>query len=336
MIQEPIPIGEAIVSTGLDYLIHKVPLTYVWPPNETDPDKITVMQSDKVSLVRPPLDDETEPRELGQASSGFEVVQNHELGELLGPLNESWPIETVGALKEGAITFLTLDMGQLDVGGEEVGKYLLVSNGHDGTRGLSFKAVRTRVVCANTLEAAEGERSAFDFTLRHTQGIREDAKWILDLMGRLRTQEEKIDETMQRMAEVQLDDEGLNTLIDAAYPLPKQPAKLQIANEAASEAVTADQVKAALELREHAANNNTEFERKLERAETIRAGMREAYEGINESYPQIAGTVWAGVNGITEVSNWRNGRNADSSVIFGDRAGEGRRAYVAARKLVTA
>jgi len=335
VIAEPIPIAQAIVDAGLGYDVVKVPMMFGWPQGETDADKITVHDTGKVALVREPVADDDEPRTLGVASDGFEIVQNTELGKMLEPLNEHYPIETVGALRNGAITFLTLDMGGFEVAGEEVKKFLLVSNGHDGSRGLNIKDVRTRIVCANTLEAGENESSALDFSLRHVSNVKDEAQWILDLIGKLQTREAKIDEVMQAMGTAELDDETLTKMVEAAYPMPKKPRKLQIADQQASEATTKEQVKAALALRESVSNNNTEYERATERVQKLQTATLEQYDRICDTFPDIEGTVWAGLNAVTEVSNWREGRTPEASVMFGERRDEGKRAYAVAAAAVT-
>jgi hypothetical protein len=55
----------------------------------------------------------------------------------------------------------------------------------------------------------------------------------------------------------------------------------------------------------------------------------EAFDPAN-----LRGTVWAAYNAVTEVSDWREGRNADESALFGSRAQEKSRAFNAAYALV--
>ncbi len=330
VIDEPMPIVEAAQLAGLDFNVVKIPMMISWPPDETDPEKITIFDSGKVALTREPTADDPEPRVFGVASDQFEIVQNMDMARLLEPLNERWPIETMGSLKYGAVTFMTLMTGEFDVAGEQVNKHLLISNGHDGTRGFNIKDVRTRVVCDNTLQAAEGESSLLDFSLRHVTGVQVEASWHLDLIGKLEKQSVETDELMQKMGETELEDQVLESMIDAAFPLPRKPRKLVIADAAGSEAVTKEQIKAALELRDSTANKNSEFERATERITAIRAGTMDQYDRICDNYPNIANTVWGGLNAITEVSNWREGRAPEASVMFGERREEGRRAYAVA------
>jgi hypothetical protein len=51
---------------------------------------------------------------------------------------------------------------------------------------------------------------------------------------------------------------------------------------------------------------------------------------FNDEHTRHARTVWAAYNGCVELSDWRNGRGAAASVLFGPRAEEKARAYSAA------
>ncbi len=51
--------------------------------------------------------------------------------------------------------------------------YLYAGNGHDGSRGATFKGTSTRVVCANTAAAAEAERT-LQVSWHHTKNIEEN------------------------------------------------------------------------------------------------------------------------------------------------------------------
>jgi hypothetical protein len=64
----------------------------------------------------------------------------------------------------------------------------------------------------------------------------------------------------------------------------------------------------------------------------LREAAKERFEAFDP--PRLRGTVWAAYNAVTEVADWREGRNADESALFGGRAKEKSRAYAAAMELI--
>jgi len=75
---------------------------------------------------------------------------------------------TAGSLKEGArIWILAKLKDSIGIKGDEVEKYICLSNSHDGVAALQMYNTPIRVVCANTLAMAES-RAVNKFYTRHT------------------------------------------------------------------------------------------------------------------------------------------------------------------------
>ena len=71
----------------------------------------------------------------------------------------------------------------------------------------------------------------------------------------------------------------------------------------------------------------------------FREGARQMLARTNEEVPALADTAWAvWAGGVAATAAWRNGRDhsVDYSILFGDRAGEVRRAFDAAVDLLSA
>lgn len=106
-------------------------------------------------------------KELGVVHGQYAVVQNRTAFSILTPLiNEGVAtIETGGVLRDGADAWLMLKLNlpalspevQEAFGGhhDEIKPYALVANNHSGRRGILVALTAVRVVCANTLGAAE-------------------------------------------------------------------------------------------------------------------------------------------------------------------------------------
>ena len=326
---EAVSATDAFVAADMMYEVRKLPLMagYELPGGE-----VRVLDSGLVGLVREPTADDPDPRVLGSASSGYTVFQNRELAELLDPLSKLWPVESAGALKHGALTFVTLDVGMFDILGETVRNYLFCHQGFDGTRGLKIGQTPVREVCWNTLQAGEAA-AALSYTIRHVGDVKAQAEWYVNLIGDLRESIQAAQDNFKAMGDRKVTPEEAKAVVDAAYPMPKPPKQLKVATGAASEAMTKDAVKALLAATEPM---QRQFDQDRARADSLRVAGYQMYEKLQDEFNRIAGTAWAAYNAVTETSTWREGPNADESVMLGVRADEIGRAYDKAMTLVNA
>jgi phage/plasmid-like protein (TIGR03299 family) len=155
-------------------------------------------------------------RVLEVVGDGYEVLQNRELAELVRELASEGTIpraESAGSLKQGRRVFILVRKGAFNVGArDEVAEYLLFSNTHDGTGALGIIPTTVRVVCANTLRAAES-----GFRIRHSANMRdriEQAKEALRLAERTGTTMRK---TIERLAAVPMDAEDRRVFFLKVY-----------------------------------------------------------------------------------------------------------------------
>jgi len=76
---------------------------------------------------------------------------------------------TAGSLKDGARIWILAKLGDsIGIKGEQVDKYICLSNSHDGSMALQMFWTPIRVVCSNTLAMAESARIGQRFYTRHT------------------------------------------------------------------------------------------------------------------------------------------------------------------------
>ena len=101
---------------------------------------------------------------LGNVSDGFSLFQNGDVAELMDSLAVGGEIkyETAGAIKNGAIVWMLAKIPELafSIKGDEINSFMLVQNGHTGKSKLKAIPTTVRVVCANTLKAANSTYAA--------------------------------------------------------------------------------------------------------------------------------------------------------------------------------
>jgi phage/plasmid-like protein (TIGR03299 family) len=122
---------------------------------------------------------------LGIVGKDYKVVQNREafawLDTLLGHDVE---IETAGSLQNGKRVWVLAKLPELvEVGGDEIQRYVFCANSHDGSMAVTAAATNVRIVCANTLGWALNSATR-SYKFRHTGDLSaklEEARKVMDL-----------------------------------------------------------------------------------------------------------------------------------------------------------
>lgn len=315
---------EATVMADCDYRVVKYPMIINLP---TGP-----IPSKQSALVRIPREGEGSYHVLGEAGSGFEIIQNMELARMLDNLSQEWPVETVGALGEGEAFFITLTAGSVSVNGEEIRQYLLLNNNHDGKRSLRVALTSVRTVCENTLMAGLSS-AVMSASIPHRSDIREDAKFTLDIISSVRKQQLIMLEEFRAMALKKVVDSQVDDIIKATYTDPKPTRKQLVAgitvNDASLASMVGDSKHIASNLMSKLQRYGTEYEERAMKINNLRTLAHERVALVNQTSPAIAGTAWSVYQGITEVENWRGdqGKGTSNSILFGERAANMGRAY---------
>ena len=95
---------------------------------------------------------------LGVVSDKYRIIQNEDAfkfaDDLVGVREGEAIYETAGSLFNGRRVFMLLNLPAEKILGDEVNKYLCLSNSHDGSGAMRVFTTGIRVVCANTLNMA--------------------------------------------------------------------------------------------------------------------------------------------------------------------------------------
>lgn len=144
LVEPPKTSEEAIKYAKLDWTVKKVPLT--------------VGQSSLLNHFGVIRNDTGE--NLGIVGKSYEPLQNIDAFNFFNPLleNNYAEYETAGAIGNGEIVWVMAKIKENDrfevVKNDEIFKYLLLSNSHDGNMSVTIKFTPIRVVCQNTLNYA--------------------------------------------------------------------------------------------------------------------------------------------------------------------------------------
>ncbi|QKY79913.1 hypothetical protein PQD13_gp01 [Gordonia phage Clawz] len=142
--------------------------------------------------------------------SGYTVIQNEEHADLLNTLiDESGAhFETAGALGNGSTVFLSMKMPRdLQIVGHEgidtTNLYVVAQNSHDGTSAFRLMVTPVRVVCANTLRAAFGNKLS-SFSIRHTTNAKQNIQLAREALGLTWAYADEFEKAAARMIEVEI------------------------------------------------------------------------------------------------------------------------------------
>ena len=327
-----IGVFEAVVAAGCDYTVHKVPLTA--NVGEIDGISAPMILGNKVALMREPTQDEPQWQFFGTCSEDYGLLQNIDIARVMETLNEVWPIETVGALKQGRTLFLTFDAGAEDVAGEEIRKFFLVTDTKDGGTSAKIAFTPVRVVCQNTLTAGL-KRAINSASIPHNINAIGELEFRVDLLKKLSEAQAATMDSFRAMAKTQVSANAVRLIFEAAYPYPSKPKKVMLLEELGEDVQNLPEYDEVIESLKEVGST---YQYYIDRADLFREAVAENFAVLNDKHPENANTAWMAWQAVTEAEDWRRGPSTagkiEASTLFGARAQAKRRAYNTAMEYV--
>ena len=187
---------------------------FIPPFNSPIPDKKALVRGDTGAY-------------LSVVGKSYEVVQFAEVARTL--------VEAAGDVKAVFTTAGTLGpvglrgwlLGELPepikVRGDEspIKKFILGVAGHDGYTAVAIKNVATRVVCANTLGVALGERGGASWRIQHTASAKERLEEAGKAFARIARSYETFGDLANVMAGTRFTSKQMAATIDGILPVPR-------------------------------------------------------------------------------------------------------------------
>jgi phage/plasmid-like protein (TIGR03299 family) len=267
------------------------------------------MQESRIGIWRP-----DERRILGTASPGYQVIPNHRLMDFASALREECDMDTVVVLRGGAKVAFTAKIRGTDrevVPGDKVYRNIVGYLGHTGTTGFGGILTNQRVVCQNTLSAAQadGNRHGRQFIIRHTEN---DIAQIDSIIGSIDIARQTFGQVVDEycaMREVPMTTDLYRHWLQQVYQIP--PTKLE--------------------------SGDTRPGRIEDMPRKAQALLHAWDHGLGRDIPGVADTLWWGLNCVSEVETSQLSKGAGKrrmhSALFGSGRAIIQRANDLARQL---
>ena len=269
-LDKPATAAEAIKAAKLDWEVKAFPI-YAGVPDISDSSKINefIPISDTRATVR--MDTKAT---LGVVGRLYTPIQNVDsFGFFDGVVGQGKAIyEVCGALGQGETIWLLAKMpGEIRIlkTDDVVQKYLLLTNSHNGTSTMRMFFSGIRVVCQNTLLAAnaEVERNGENVVkIKHLPGVYEKVEAAKVILGLVDKTYGELQEAYDRLARYQVNDKWLTDYVKELVPAKDE-------------------------------------EDVSTRTTNVRNGIMSRFESESNSLLGIKGSAWAAFNSATEFTD---------------------------------
>lgn len=211
--------AEVLDKAGLLWTVEQKPLYIEKPGGRGATQLVTTHRANVRS---------TDNAVLGVVGSRFTPVQNADSLSCLDAIVDDGgaKYDTAGSLLEGKRVFMSMILPtHMEVKGDSspYEHYLVAINGHDG--GQAFQVIRTtvRVVCMNTLQAAQQSALA-KFSARHTSGVTGKVGEIRDALSLTFKELETFEQLANKMARLRISEARAKEVLLKVFPI-KQASK---------------------------------------------------------------------------------------------------------------
>ena len=316
---EHLSVVDAFKLAGLDY---KVTLEDVYVQVEDGAFQI----EDVKAITRHPMERDDEYHSFGIVSKNYGLLDNMWIAERMDYLVDGeWTTETAGALGKGETVFATLFLGEFELpNSDHIKQFLLVREGKTGKNKFKMAIVNLRVVCNNTLVAAENSASV-EAEFVHNADIKDDLDFRIKFLASLKHAQENTVQGLVDMLNTSMKTDRMQLILEHIYPYPSRPARAKITDQYTLETVPEEYH----EFFRKAMKSESNYKYFINRADKLRGTAEQLFGKYNDENPDSANTGYGLYQAVTESADWRNFNNAEErstgtleSALFGARAKE--------------
>lgn len=151
-------------------------------------------------------------------SKGYSPIQNKELFDLAYVLNKDILVESAGSLFNGRKVYICLRGDSFKLSnGDEICKYLILANSHDGTLTLTAQPTSIRPVCNNTLSMALKEGARRSFRVKHCGNTASKLKIMESALAKFAETGKWFEEQVNFLAKKELKSKQLMSFFTQCY-----------------------------------------------------------------------------------------------------------------------
>lgn len=288
-------ITEGITAAGLDWEVGLVPAVSL----NTVADVVRQVQAGQLPKDVPTtsynlITRNTDGMIYGVVKDRWPPLQNKEAFQWFQPFLDAGlcSLHTGGSLAQGEIIWVLAEINSPNseiVPGDNVSKFILLSNSHDGGTSVRVGFTPIRVVCANTLSMAHHSKASKLIRIRHSDKMKTNLDKLRDIMNLANQEFEATADQFRFLASKDFKREDVVNYV-----------KLLLDCDGIPES----------ELPTQSLNN-------------IRDILKRVSHGIGNDAKGVSGTWWAAYNGVTEWLNYKRGHNTNTrmnSLWFGPNA----------------
>ena len=292
-VESDITVADAIVAAGLDWEVGLKNLQTV----------------DGVPVNHRATYRKTDGSILGVVGPRYTPLQNRDSFDWFQPFLDAGEcaLHTAGSLHSGqkvwVLAQLNRDNSEI-VSGDEVSKFILLSNSHDGTTAIRVGYTPIRVVCANTLAWAHSNTNSQLIRIRHTRSSKSNLENVRDIMDNINAGFEATAEQFRFLASKDFNQADIRRYVKVMLGI---------------EGTIDGDIKT--------------------RTRNIMDEILALVEGPKQSATNVRGTWWAAYNGYNEYLNYNKGRTEDNrldSLWFGANANDNNKALNKAMEFANA
>jgi phage/plasmid-like protein (TIGR03299 family) len=327
-LENPPTIHDAIIKAGLDWTVSTHPLYYKMDSvkQNTLLEVTQLAETPNCAVVR-----DSDQQYLGTVGKRWTPLQNSDAFEFFQPFLDSKELllETAGSLRKGKHVWIlaALNKDSIKIAGEDrVREYLLLSNGHDGKNCAVPALTPVRVVCANTLAAAEESQATQKLRVVHSKQVKENLELVRETISLVHNEFLASAELYRELAKRQISARDLRRYVKKVFLPAHENKKI----EELEQQIDDTEDEGILEKLERDYNEIGAGER------VLNSVTRLFEDGRGSDIPEIRGTWWAGYNAIAEYLSYERGKCNDirlDSLWFGQNRLTNDRALQVARKL---
>lgn len=221
-IQGATNLEEAIVQSGLDYEVQKLPVFFnprigKTPKMTKVPDRFVVYRTDNHTP-------------MGVVGKKYEILQNREAFNFLDSLIAGGAMfETAGTYGlNGAKSFISISTQKLKVLDDDIQPYIVLTNSFDGTGTIKVSFSPIRVFCSNTLALISKKVKNMklnNFSVRHTKSMKIAMEQGKEILFQNTQYLETLKAISELLAVTPFSEEAFKKMCEVFYPIDNNQTK---------------------------------------------------------------------------------------------------------------